>query len=77
MPVPSGSRFPGAPGKKQDLISQMIIKVPAMVPMTMPAIAPPERVLGQVSEEEEEVDCLANKVGALIVSVSIVWFWYR
>jgi hypothetical protein len=58
-------------------MSQMINKVPAMVPMTMPAIAPPERVLGQVSEEEEEeVDCLINKVGALIVSVSVLWFWY-
>jgi hypothetical protein len=48
-------------------MSQIINKVPAMVPMTMPAIAPPERLLGHVSEVEEVVDCLDTKVmGALI-----------
>lgn len=31
-------------------MSQIIRSVPAIVPMTMPAIAPPERVLGHVSE---------------------------
>lgn len=49
-------------------MSQMISNVPAMVPMTMPAIAPPERLLGHVSEVEV-VDCRDTKVmGALIRS---------
>ena len=48
-------------------MSQMMSSVPAMVPMTMPAIAPPERLLGHVSEVEV-VDCLATSVvGALIL----------
>lgn len=42
-------------------MSQMISNVPAIVPMTMPAIAPPERLLGHVSEVEV-VDCLATSV---------------
>lgn len=37
-------------------MSQMMSNVPAMLPMTMPAIAPPERLLGHVSDVEV-VDC--------------------
>jgi hypothetical protein len=37
----SGCLLPGAPGRKQVLISQIIKSVPAIEPMTMPAMAPP------------------------------------
>lgn len=41
----------------------MISKVPAIEPMTIPATAPPERLLGQeVVEDPDVVDCLAKRV---------------
>lgn len=65
-------------------MSQMISNVPAMLPMTIPAIAPPESVLGHVSEVEEVVDCRDTKVlvsmGAWTCRcqcrVRVVWFWF-
>jgi hypothetical protein len=37
----SGCLLPGAPGRKQLLNSQTSKSVPAIEPMTMPAMAPP------------------------------------
>jgi hypothetical protein len=63
----SGSRLKGAPGQKHDRISHSSSSVPAMVPSTMPAMAPPESVLGQLSEEV--VDCREKRAGGWHVLV--------
>jgi hypothetical protein len=44
----SGCGFPGAPGSMQMRHSHSTSSVPAIVPRTMPAIAPPESVDGQL-----------------------------
>jgi hypothetical protein len=61
----SGWRFAGAPGSMQTRNSQRISSVPAMVPRTMPAIAPPERVDGQLLLLGDPVDWRGMMIGAL------------
>lgn len=52
--IGSGSVSPHAPGNRQRYNNHIINNVPAIVPITIPAIAPPERLFGHEQEGSEE-----------------------